>query len=165
MAVANKLFNANRDSELIAAGTHFWCEGCLVARPIDDQSSDPRYCQLCHDFLGKEAQLLTGWRRPEWIPKPSQKQTLCAKNSEDKKRSIPNHTPEILAHTGSQSVKSQARADTRGRPLLDLPVRQIKRWQEKGHNAAEIRQRLTDKGIEVSKRTLYRILSGQRLLA
>lgn len=63
------IFDAERDNQLIAAGTHFWCEGCLIARPLDTRSPDPRYCQGCHDFLSEEASHLD--RKPSWTPKAS----------------------------------------------------------------------------------------------
>ena len=66
-----KVFDSKRDKELFAAGTHFWCEGCLIARPLDARSPDPRYCQGCHDFLSEEASHLS--RKPSWTPKAQNK--------------------------------------------------------------------------------------------
>jgi hypothetical protein len=63
-------FDSKRDKELIAAGTHFWCDACMIARPLDAQSPDPRYCQGCHDFLLKEAEISHPSRRPSWYPRP-----------------------------------------------------------------------------------------------
>ena len=70
------VFDSKRDKELIAAGTHFWCEGCLIARPLDTRSPDPRYCQGCYDFLSEEASHLS--RKPSWTPKAQNKaQSQC----------------------------------------------------------------------------------------
>ena len=66
-----RVFDSKRDKELIAAGTHFWCQGCLIAHPLDARSPDPRYCQGCHDFLLKEAEMSHPSRRPSWMPRPS----------------------------------------------------------------------------------------------
>jgi len=70
MAQATAIFDAKRDRELIAAGTHFWCETCLIAKPLGEQSPDSRYCQGCHDFLLREAETLDPSRKPSWIPRP-----------------------------------------------------------------------------------------------
>ena len=44
-------FNIKKDGELIAKGTHFWCEICLTAKPLDDQSPVPRRCFSCHESM------------------------------------------------------------------------------------------------------------------
>lgn len=62
-------FDIKRDNELIAAGTHFWCDGHLSAVPVDDMSRESRYCQSCYNLLIDEASLLpTKSRRPDWMP-------------------------------------------------------------------------------------------------
>ena len=48
----------------------FFCEACLIGKPTSEASPDPRYCQDCYDFLTEEAKLLSGTRRPKWVPKP-----------------------------------------------------------------------------------------------
>jgi len=63
------IFDTKRDNELIKAGTHFWCQTCVVARPLKDRSPDPRYCKSCYVFLKAEASLITSTKRPGWIPK------------------------------------------------------------------------------------------------
>lgn len=47
----------------------FYCHACLEDRPANEQSFDSRYCQRCCDFLLNEAKMLTGGKRPSWIPK------------------------------------------------------------------------------------------------
>ncbi len=44
-------FDIHHDNELIEADTHFWCEGCMIAKPLDDKSPDNRHCQGCHGVL------------------------------------------------------------------------------------------------------------------
>lgn len=64
----SKIFDCQRDARIIVSGG-FWCEACLVGKPKDDQSRDPRYCQGCFDFLLKEAKLIPpGKGKPAWIP-------------------------------------------------------------------------------------------------
>lgn len=47
-------FDAKRDSSIINAGG-FFCSGCLVGKPQSEASPDPRYCQVCYQFLLKDA--------------------------------------------------------------------------------------------------------------
>lgn len=61
-------FSIKRDNEIIAAGD-FFCQACVVGKPLDDQSPDPRYCISCYEVLLKEAELLDPHHRPKWIPK------------------------------------------------------------------------------------------------
>ena len=58
-----------RDIALENAGG-FFCEACLGVKTVDERSQDSRYCQGCYDYLTEEAKLLSGSRRPKWIPKP-----------------------------------------------------------------------------------------------
>lgn len=158
----NGLFDTKRDNQLIITGSHFWCETCFVARPLDDQSSDPRYCQGCYDFLLKEAEVLResgSTRHPGWIPKKPQR-------AQENQCPIPSPGASIMAgindkpnHTCQKQTE-----DGRGRPVLDLPFALIKELQDQDHGATEIRRQLKDKGIEVSMRTLYRVLSGQTMM-
>jgi len=60
--------------ELKRAGSHFFCESCLVHRPLDDRSPDERYCQQCFDFLLQEAAMQC-IKRADWIPQPGGQDT------------------------------------------------------------------------------------------
>ena len=59
-------FSIKRDTELMNGGG-FFCEACLIGKPMDDISLDPRYCQNCYELLLKEADLLPRAKRPRWI--------------------------------------------------------------------------------------------------
>jgi hypothetical protein len=61
-------FNIKRDNTY-----PFFCQACLVGKPLDDSSPDPRYCQECYDFLLREAEISSGHIRSSWIPKESKK--------------------------------------------------------------------------------------------
>ncbi len=45
------MFSIKLEQELIRANTHFWCEGCLSAIPIEKQSVDFGYCEPCRKQL------------------------------------------------------------------------------------------------------------------
>ena len=74
------MFDIKRDKELIAAGTHFWCEACLMAKPVDEKSADLRYCRGCYDFLTGEASTLAITRKPGWVPRETTVKTRSRKN-------------------------------------------------------------------------------------
>jgi len=44
-------FDIKKDSELTSTGSHFFCQGCLQAKPIEEMSKDYRYCQECYDRM------------------------------------------------------------------------------------------------------------------
>lgn len=160
-------FNTKRDNELIAAGTHFWCEACLVARPLDDQSPDPRYCLICYEFLLKEAALLLLKQgRPEWVPKTW--------GISKKAAGVSEYTPQIMATVESRKNEVAIIPPPVGpRPVIRrgpkhkaLPVGVIRKLAGQGMGSKKIAARLKDEyGIKVSFRTVARVLSGERQLA
>lgn len=162
-------FNAERDSALIAAGTHFWCQTCFVARPLDDRSPDERYCQACYCLLSKEAEMLGSHvKEPDWIPGKLQK-------IEGKKLPpIPQGGGGNMATVkGDKSevaiikpVTSKVTHGKRGPKYRgDLPLDLISQWQSEGMGSKAIARRLNaEYGIKVGFRTVARILSGQRVL-
>lgn len=50
----------------------FFCHACLEDKPISEQSLDSRYCESCFQFLTNEAKMLSGGKRPAWMPKAPQ---------------------------------------------------------------------------------------------
>ncbi len=50
----SSMFDIKRDSALMASGSHFFCQACSVAVPIEKQSSDLRYCQDCYLIITGE---------------------------------------------------------------------------------------------------------------
>jgi len=106
MVQATAIFDSSRDKKLIAAGTHFWCEAwCLVARPINDQSRDPRYCQSCYDFLRKETEVLHPSRKPSWVPRPQKSE---AKNQCPNQWGGALFTPPAESDSGTVRGKTQS---------------------------------------------------------
>jgi len=59
---------------LIAAGSHFWCDACVVARPQVEQSPDPRYCRGCYEILKTEAEMQST-KKAAWMPKDGSRKT------------------------------------------------------------------------------------------
>ena len=66
--MAKGYFDIKRDIEIEKAGG-FFCEACLVGRPLDDQSPDPRYCLGCFDFLLKEVETDSRQGKRTWYPR------------------------------------------------------------------------------------------------
>ena len=64
-------FDIKGDLEIINT-VGFFCCACVVGKPAEKQSPDPRYCQDCYALLLKEAELLPVRKCPEWMPKPYQ---------------------------------------------------------------------------------------------
>lgn len=159
------VFDIKRDNELIAVGSHFWCQGCLVARPLDDHSPDPRYCLMCYEFLSKEAAMLNKWKLPDWVPKPQR--------GEETTGDIPQHSPRIMSTVADRKsrvdiIRPSVGGITRkkrGPKHRELPEEVIKELSEQGLGSKAISTRLREtQGIEVSYKTIQRILSGQRVL-
>lgn len=71
-----RYFSIRRDSETVTIGG-FVCQGCLVGKPISEQSPDSRYCEDCYKFLLNEAKFILGSKRPKWLPKASRGSVAC----------------------------------------------------------------------------------------
>ena len=159
-------FDTTRDAVLIKAGSHFYCLGHLSARPIEEQSPDPRYCRSCRDFLLQEAELMGGHsRKASWIPRiDGAGGKALSPIPLDGGRNMstlktPKNEVDIIAPRGKKPKK-------RGPKPKVLPVRVIMRWAEKEEMGSKaIATRLgKERGIKVSYKTVQRILAGQRQL-
>jgi hypothetical protein len=156
-------FDIKRDNELIAAGTHFWCEACLVARPLDDRSPDERYCQDCYDFLRKEAEMLTGHiKKPTWIP---------CKNGQKNQPHVSPYGGGNMSTLGEEIIEvdiiqpsvAKVTRGKRGPKPKVLPNELIKQWAGEGMGSKAIASKLNNElDIEVSYKTIQRVLSGER---
>jgi len=105
MTTATKIFDAKRDAELVVAGTHFWCQGCFLAKPLSEHSPDPRYCRGCHDFLLEEAELQN--TRKSWMPKPAADKITGAKRG-PKHKALPEDLITRWAQEESMGSKAIA---------------------------------------------------------
>ena len=159
-----RYFDIEQENELIASGSHFWCTGCLYARPLDDQSPDPRYCQSCFDILTAEAKLLPPKARsPSWVPKIQG----------EKGADVPQHPTQIMHTTNGDKIpsvhnSSRGPVSTRGKrgPKHKLlPIELISQWAGEGIRSKAITSRLKrELDIKVHYSTIQRILSGQRVM-
>jgi len=165
----NGYFDIKRDREIIEAGG-FFCQACLVGKPLDDQSPDPRYCLCCYDCLAKEAEMLDRRNRPKWAPRADKK---GAKTSPLKTNKVSRDGVSIMATLESQKYKvaiipPPARVTTvgkRGPKHKALPVELIMQWAREGMGSKRIASRLkAEHSIIVGFRTIARIISGQRVM-
>lgn len=172
----NGYFDIKRDNAIINAGG-FPCQACLVGTPAAEQSPDPRYCQTCYDILFKETGMLSGGKRPAWLPKP-QKPEEAGK----KQYRIPQHGAGIMSTLESQKsevdiihppVMSGAKgrftckttSGKRGPKHRRLPEDLIRQLASEGMGSKAIADRLrAEPGVTVSYKTIQRILSGQRVM-
>lgn len=169
--VARGKFDIQNDKSIIIDGG-FFCEGCLAGKSLREQSSDPRYCQGCYQFLSREAAILPANKRPAWRPKDGQskhqktdkkqyhrEQHMVSIMSivDDKKNSM-----DIIPLSASKTTyaKSQKR---RGPKPKSLPVAEIRKMG-KTMGARAIASRLTNQGISISYKTVERILKDERVL-
>jgi hypothetical protein len=132
-----KYFDSARDSALIAASTHFWCDTCLVARPKSEQSPHPGRCLPCYKALQLEATITIPSPKPTWdiiIPRGI---------------SVPPPKQGVITRRGPRQHR--------------LPVDLIKQLATEGESSRSISQEILNRtGAVVSYRTCQRIISGQR---
>jgi len=133
----NGYFSIKRDDELIAAGGFFWCEACVVARPMVEQSPDPRYCLSCFDVLKVEVEMQPT-RRAAWIPKSMSHKTtpgateVAPVRQEVVAKIVPPIIPPV---TEKKGIMQQ-----RGRPRKEGEVHRATRWR---------RQKKAEQGVLV----------------
>jgi len=164
-------FDTKRDNELIAAGTHFYCEGCLIARPKDKQSPDPRYCQDCHDFLAGEAAMIGPGRGGSWIPRTPKSQhpqtppPTIPRNRTRRVvvRDIIAKKPRPISEEGPEEREVIMSHPKRGPKHQKLPEGLIRQLAAEELSSRVIAERLQrEHGITVSYKTIQRVLSGKR---
>jgi hypothetical protein len=157
----NGYFDIKRDIEIEKVGG-FWCHACLVSHPAIEQSPDPRYCQGCYQFLLAEAELDKSRRGCEWKPvRPQKSNAQIPQVVRRIMSTVAGEKSEVDVITPSGAVKRMRR---RGPKPKDLPEKLITQWASKGMGSKSITARLKDEGIEVSYKTIQRVLSGERQL-
>ena len=138
---------------------------CLVARLRDNQSLDPRYCLNCYEVLVREAEMLKeagSWRRPDWIPVACSNAKRGAKKTGDTPMPIPRNMSTLENKKITVDI-IRPRISKRGPRKMELPNYEIKQLHEDGMGAKAIATQLKrEHGIEVSYKTIQRVLSGER---
>jgi hypothetical protein len=154
-------FNIKDDLAKIKSGC-FWCKACLVARPIDDISPDPRYCQSCYDVLVYEASLLPKRginRRPGWIPQ--QGCEIKATNKGKVQFDVSANLSTVKRQKNEvDKLPSRPPKEKPGPKSIDLPDDMIRRLAYRGLGSKAIARALATQGVSVSYRTIQRRLQG-----
>ena len=129
-------FSIKRDNDLIAAGTHSWCQACVVAQPLVEQSGDPRYCQGCFKVLEAEAEVFTGRKKPTWVSRGADKDRKATDNAPGKRELVAK-----LPHHGKPPItEKQGIMQQPGRPRKQGEVHRATRWR---------RQKKAEQGVLV----------------
>jgi hypothetical protein len=158
----HKHFDSRRDREIIEV-SGFFCQACAVGKPASEQSPDPRYCQGCYEFLLKEAELLTGTKRPKWIPKPQtapKKQYPISVDGASIMSTVEGKKFEVDIIQPSVAIRAVVKRGPKHRQLPEDLIRQL---ASEGMGSKVIAARLkAEYGVIVSYKTIQRILSGER---
>ena len=153
-------------SGIVSNDGSFFCHACLEDKSAAEQSPDPRYCQPCYDILFKEAGMLSGSKRPAWIPKPQK-----PKKAGKKQYRIPQHGDGIMSTLESKKFEvdiihppdATRTSVKRGPKHRPLPQELIMQLAGEGMGSKAIAARLkVEFGITVSYKTIQRVVSGER---
>ena len=128
MSNTREYFEKMYRPELNRAGTHFFCNACLVHRPLPDKSPDERYCYECYDFFMEEASLDTSRRRADW--KPREERQKPAEEGEMAATPLPISArgEEVLLRTNLEDAHEYQNPtqtpiiNLGGRPKKDVPI-------------------------------------------
>lgn len=161
--MSNDYFSIERDKQFPC-----WCQTCLVGKTLNEMSPDTRYCRWCYNFLLKEAGLLGETKRPRWIPKPQTKPTEAKIEGEKQYHIVqPIDKEKTKMSTLNPPSVTVDKFRPRGRPKTykkhSLPDDKIRQLHKEGMGTKAIATYLkTELGIDVSYKTIQRVLSGER---
>ena len=137
----------------------FWCYTHMADLPLEKQSADPRYCQKCYELLTQEAngQKSSGIRRkPWWISKTGSEKTV---------RAVEQHTHNLSTVKGQKTSMDILALPVPIRPIVHpgpknmaLPLDRIAKLTADGMRSKLIARQLNADGIEVSYKTIQRLL-------
>ena len=137
----------------------FWCYTHLADLPLEKQSPDPRYCQECYKLVLHEVDDMTSsgnHHKPWWIPKSTKEKIVQA--------------VEQLAHNMSTVNNQKSTVDILGPPVpvrpirhpgpknMTLPLDWIAKLAAEGMGSKLIARSLNAGGVEVSYKTIQRLL-------
>lgn len=156
--------------ELIAMGTHFWCETHLSAVPIGKRSPDRRYCQECYDFLVEETRMLAErgvTKRPAWIPDPLPDNIKSYfKGPNIGQNYVTTYLPLSGDGTGDVTAPEQIRTTSgdvkKASPQLEAV---IEKMVKQGLSSRAIAGQLRLKGFSVSHMTIARYIRKKKMTA
>ena len=148
--------------------TGFFCHACLEDKLAPEVSPDSRYCQGCYDFLLKEAEMDSRRGVGDWKPiKPYNKAEIGG----EKTAQVSNPMRTIKSTLEGEKSKvdiiqprvASGATKKRGRKFKHLPEDFIKQLADKGMGSKAIATQLKrEHGIDVSYKTIQRVLSGER---
>ncbi len=126
-------FDIKRENELIGNdGSHFWCEACVVARPLYDKSPDPRYCLGCYGVLSHEAEMQPT-RRAAWMPKNmSHETTPEATQTAPEGQGV---VAKVVQPTIPSITEKQGIMQHHGRPRKEGEVHRTTEWRRQKQGA------------------------------
>lgn len=140
------IFNIKKELEKSNFPGGFFCLACLVGKPADDQSADPRYCQSCYDVLTEETTTMPKTKRPAWLP-------LGARKARQ-------GTPTT---TESGQIPSDS-IENGGTSTSEVVTAQIMKLSGDKLSYRGIEKALATEGIKISYRTIGRIIKKQGAL-
>jgi hypothetical protein len=155
-----KYFSIKRDNTYPC-----FCLGCLVGKKQSEMSQkDARYCLECQPIIQYEYSLLAdkgSWKRY----KPTNPTgNLGAYEPLDLGMGM--HKENVIKSTSNENPvrvdKIQATTPKRGRKKRELPEELIKQLQGKDMGSKAIATKLKERGIDVSYKTIQRVLAGER---
>ncbi len=138
-----------------------WCEACLVGKEEDQMSPDPRYCQSCYEFLLEEARILSGTKRPNWIPRSEtggEEQYHASQYGNGIKATLEGEKSIVDIINPPTFLRPQAKRGPKHRVLPEEFIRSL----AKDMGSKAITTKLKERGITVSYKTIQRVLSGER---
>lgn len=161
-----KYFDIERDEQFLC-----FCQACLTGKPESERSSkDARYCLECQPLIEGEYKI----RGEKYIPVPldiniQTEDTSQAKSSPSKTQPIETSIEKEKKKMSTLNSPSLKVDNFRpgGRPKiyrkLQLPDDKIKQLHQEGLGAKAIASQLErERGIDVSYKTIQRVLSGER---
>ena len=135
----------------------FWCHAHLQDMPLKKQSNDPRYCQECYQVLSQEAKD-TGARHnkkaPWWLPAVDG----GYKKTSDVVLEGGGNMSTLKAPNSTADKLSRSVVIRRGPKNKALPLERIAKLAADGMGSKLIARQLNADGIEVSYKTIQRLL-------
>jgi len=156
--------------ELIAMGTHFWCDTHLSAVPIGKRSPDRRYCHECYDFLVEETRMLAErgvTKRPAWIPDPLPDNIKSYfKGINIGRNSVTTYLPlsgdDTVDVTAPEQIRTTSEDGKKAFPQLESA---IEKMVKQGLSSRAIAEQLRLKGFNVSHMTVARYIRKKKMTA